>query len=1069
MKARLLLISCLWLFCLLAEAQIIDLKQWEEYSARSIGPAGMSGRVTCVAIHPDRKKNIYVGTASGGVWLSQDAGHSWEPIFDDQPILAIGAIAIHPLNPDLIWVGTGEGNPRNSHNSGAGVFKSMDGGESWEYMGLKETKLIHRLILDPHDMHTAYVAALGSAWGPSPDRGVYKTTDGGYSWDKILYVNDETGVGDMVQDPDNPMKLIAATWEFGRKPWTFNSGGEGSGLHITYDGGANWTKLSSDDGLPKGKLGRIGLAISHSSPERVYALVEAKKNDLYRSDDGGKSWRKMNAKGNAGNRPFYYGDIYVDPSNENRIYSIHSTITRSEDGGRSFQSFVPWQEVHPDHHALWIDPEDPDYMINGNDGGLAISYDRGENWRFVENLPVGQFYHVNHDMDVPYNVYGGMQDNGSWIGPSAVWKRGGMRNADWRELYFGDGFDVVPRPDNNRYGYAMSQGGNVAYYDRLTGNNRFVKPLHPDGETLRFNWNAAIAQDPYNDCGVYYGSQYVHYSNDCGKSWRIISPDLTSNDSTKQKQATSGGLTIDATQAENHTTILSIAPSPVDSDVIWVGTDDGRLHMTRDGGDTWTRVDIRLPGCPAGAWFPHIELSKTDASELIVTVNNYRRNDWSAYAYHTKDGGTTWKRIADDRQIGGHVMCVVQDAQEPDLLFLGSDVGLYFTVNGGQKWQKFTNGMPPASVRDLKIHQREDDLIIGTFGRAIYILDNIKPLRALAQDASAFAQMKAFNAQDAYLTGMRSVDGTRFIASTYFVGENKSPAARLPIWLPSKDKVDKAETVQEAPQKKKKKGKKDMSKEDSSKVEDHKDSTEKTDPRLYILDASGDTLRTLHPELEEGMNFVYWWMDRDGVRMPSRSEPKEDAAPPGGVSVSPGVYRYVITDGVSSSSATVEVKMSPHADITLAEYEAAVAHEQSVEDMMSQAYEARERLREMKKHADMISSMNEAFDEELQDSLSAETKDIKKSLSRLLELFFPPADFKGIDSVTKRLPTYLWTARRYASLNEQATLNGNAQIAMEDAQRELAKVLAEIEKFETEEWSGYRQFVESSTLQIFKD
>ncbi len=574
----------------LDSAQLAKLKGID---VRSIGPAGMSGRITAIDVVTDQPDIMYVGSASGGLWKSESGGIDWKPIFDEQKSMSIGAIAIQQNNPDVIWAGTGEGNPRNSLNGGYGLYKSLDAGKTWQLVGLEKTRNIHRIKIDPQNPKTVYVAAIGSPWGEHPERGVFKTTDGGKSWKKILYVNDKTGAAEMVMDPSNPNKLLVSMWEHRRYPYTFKSGGKGSGLYMTVDGGENWTKLNADEesGLPKGELGRIGLAIAPSNPKRVYALVESKKNALYRSDDGGYKWIKINSDGDEiGNRPFYYSEIYVDPVNDNRLYSVFTYINVSEDGGKSFSQLMPAYNtsvgVHPDHHAWWIHPEDPTFILDGNDGGLNISHDRGATWRFVENLPVAQYYHINVDSEFPYNVYGGMQDNGSWIGPAYVWKAQGIRNSYWQELAFGDGFDVMPDKDNSRYGFAQSQQGFVVRYDRETGHQRIVRPTHPEPDMrLRFNWNAAIAQDPFDNSTLYFGSQFVHKSTDKGGSWEIISPDLTTNNPEKQKQEESGGLTIDATGAENNTTIVSIAPSPLEKEVIWVGSDDGLIHITKDGGE----------------------------------------------------------------------------------------------------------------------------------------------------------------------------------------------------------------------------------------------------------------------------------------------------------------------------------------------------------------------------------------------------------------------------------------------------------------------------------------------------
>jgi photosystem II stability/assembly factor-like uncharacterized protein len=582
----------------MAFGQPIDVEQLKGLKIRNIGPAGMSGRVTTIDVVLSEPDIIYAGTASGGVWKSTSGGIDWKPIFDEEATQSVGALAINQHNPSVVWVGTGEGNPRNSHNSGGGIYRSLDAGRNWQLMGLEATRNIHRVIIHPDDPNTVYVAALGSIWGTNPERGVYKTTDGGETWEKILYVNESVGCADLVIDPSNPNKLIAAMWEYGRKPWTFNSGGEGSGMYVTHDGGKTWEERTEKDGLPKGKLGRMGLAIAPSKPNVVYALIEGEKeNAIYRSDDGGFSWKKRGTR-NIGSRPFYYADIFVDSKNENRLYSIFSLVNKSEDGGKTFVTLLPYYGVHPDHHAWWIHPDDPNYIIDGNDGGLNISRDGGESWRFIENIPVAQFYHINYDMSIPYRVGGGMQDNGSWVGPSMALEAGGIRNSAWQEIFFGDGFDVVFHPTKKNMAYGMSQGGNVGLVDMETGKSTFIRPTHPDSVELRFNWNAAIAQDPFNDCGVYYGSQFLHKSLDCGQSWEILSPDLTTNDTTKQKQNASGGLTIDATGAENYTTITAIAPSPVDDKVIWVGTDDGNLQLTRDGGRDLDQPGRQTFRCP---------------------------------------------------------------------------------------------------------------------------------------------------------------------------------------------------------------------------------------------------------------------------------------------------------------------------------------------------------------------------------------------------------------------------------------------------------------------------------------
>ena len=500
-----------------------DLSIFEAMQPRSIGPAGMSGRVTSIGVVRHNRNIIYVGTASGGLWKSVSGGTSWEPLFDQEEVASIGIVTIDPSNASTIWVGTGEGNPRNSLNGGYGVYKSLDAGKTWMHMGLENTKNVHRLIVHPDDPNTVWVGAIGSPWAEHEERGVFKTTDGGKTWEKVLYDIPGAGIADLVIDPSNPNKLVAAMWEHRRYPWFFNSGGPSSGIYISNDGGETWDRKTADHGLPKGELGRIGLAIAPSMPDRIYAYVEAKENAIYRSDDGGNQWARVSRQGNIGNRPFYYADVFVDPANENRVYSLHTYVTSSEDGGRSWGLFVDPGYIHVDNHAFYVHPDDPNFMVLGNDGGMEISRDRGGNWHYMENLPIGQFYHVSYDMETPYNVMGGMQDNGAWLGPSQLLKQGGIRNSYWERIVGGDGFDVVPDPLDSRYGYSLSQGANIQRYDRKTGEMVGIRPEHPDGETIRWNWNAGVNIDPHDKKTVYLGGQYLFKSSDHGDSWEIIS------------------------------------------------------------------------------------------------------------------------------------------------------------------------------------------------------------------------------------------------------------------------------------------------------------------------------------------------------------------------------------------------------------------------------------------------------------------------------------------------------------------------------------------------------------------
>lgn len=1041
------------MFCLTAvHSQDINFDNFEQIKARNIGPAGMSGRVTAIDVDLSNRDRVFVGTASGGVWLSENGGITWEPIFDDNPVLSIGALKINQSNPSEIWVGTGEGNPRNSQNSGAGVYHSLDGGKSWTFKGLKDTRVIHRILIDESRPGTIYIGALGAQWGDSPDRGVFKTTDNGETWDKILYVNEKTGVGDMVMDPNNPNKIIVAMWEFWRRPWYSYSGGEGSGLYITHDGGANWTEITDEDGLPKGDLGRIGVAIAGSDTDIIYALVEAKENALYQSKDGGAKWTKISTHENIGNRPFYYGEIYVDPKNPLRIYSLHTYVTMSEDEGKTFEVIADYgNDVHPDHHAFWIDPDDPSILIDGNDGGMNISYDMGKNWRFINNLPVGQFYHVNVDDDFPYNVYGGMQDNGSWVGPAFVPRSGGITNYDWQEVFFGDGFDMAPHPSDNRYVYAMSQGGNMGLVDKVTGASKFIKPNHPDTTVLRYNWNAALALEPDTDCGLYFGSQFVHYSQDCGKSWTIISPDLTTNDTSKHHQDISGGLTIDATNAENNTTIISIAPSPVDKNVIWVGTDDGRLQITKDGGKNWTDVYNRLPGAPKNGWIPQIDINSLNAGAAFVVVNNYRLNDWSAYLYHTSDYGQTWRRIVNDNDVSSFVTSVLQDEEEPNLLFLGTDAGLYVSFDKGGDWHKWDNGFPSVQIRDMKIQETHGDLVLGTFGRAFWVIDDIGPFRELAKENYTEQDFAVVSSTPAYLSERRSYQGIRFIGQAEFQGDNRGTNAMYSIWI----KPDSKDEMKEDKIEKKKAG----SKEKKGKKMD----------RLYfdVIDSQGDTVRSFSRKVtDKGLIRTSWNLRVDGVRGPSRRVAKPEDDLPSGNSAMPGVYTMVVSYGDWLDQITTHVHMDPRLDMSKEDMAAMVAASEDYNQVFESAKASYDKIAKAQKSIALIEKLTETLTDSTKTEISKLTKTEKKNLEELELLFFNKQNQKGIQRNPNILTSKIRGASRYIGSSYGAP-GANAKIAESKARTLTAEVIKKVDDYMDGDWKTYKAAIGAIRFKIF--
>ncbi len=1059
-----LLIS-LFFISLLSFSQELDVDYFKGLKTRAIGPAGMSGRVTSVDVVTNNPDIIYVGTASGGLWKSESGGVDWKPIFDKQGVASIGAIAIQQGNPDVIWVGTGEGNPRNSLTGGYGLYKSLDAGKTWQLVGLEKTRNIHKIIIDKENPNIVYVGAIGSPWGAHPERGVFKTTDGGKTWTKSLFVNNKTGCADLVVDPSNPNKLIAAMWEHQRKPWTFKSGGEGSGLYITYNGGEKWTKLTDKDGIPKGNLGRIGIAIAPSNPKHIYALIEAKKNGLYKSEDGGFKWKLVNdkssgrGKGGIGNRPFYYSDIYVDPSNENRVYSIFTYVNVSEDGGKTFKQLMPAygtdKGVHPDHHAWWIHPKNPNFMIDGNDGGLYITHDRGSTWRFVENLPIAQFYHINVDMEFPYNVYGGLQDNGSWVGPAYVLKSQGIRNSYWQELMFGDGFDVIPDPNNSRYGYAMSQQGYVGRYDKVTGNVKFIRPTHPNPDVkLRFNWNSAIALSPIDNETLYFGSQFVHKSTDKGFTWEIISPDLTTNDKQKQKQFESGGITMDATGAENHCTILAIEPSKFDKNTLWVGTDDGNVQLTRDGGTTWVNVSKNIKGMPKGAWVAQIRASKFNKGEAYVIVNNYRQFDFKPYLFRTRNFGKTWENLlVHKNETFGYALSLVQDLEEPKLLFLGTEYGLYISINEGKNWSKWTNDYPTVSTMDLTIHPREHDLVIGTFGRAVYVLDDIRPFRELAKKSTQILDktVHLFTPPSAYITQNQQPTGTRFGANAMFNGKNRAKGAMISYSI----KKPKSATKKEG----------EKSPKTNNKV--------KYDSITFqVYNAKNILIRTIKQKApkENGVHRFYWHLREKGVQGPSRKKSKSTSEP-AGVTVLPGEYTIKLSFGNETETSKIVVAYDPRFDISDEVLKSKYDLLKQLEHIKEITGKATERLIDSKEivkdYQKRIKAQNDTIKN---DSLLTLHKNLLKKIDSLIDYLLGKQDKRQGITATEFPSTISYLYKAVGYVNSLTQKPGETETTLvKNAKEKISKVITQINKFYESDWIEYKQKVEKLELSPFKN
>ena len=708
--------------------------------ARNIGSAQMSGRIAAVTgVTEKGRTTVFVGAASGGVWKSVNGGTTFTPVFDKQDVQSIGAIAVDPSNPKNVWVGTGEAWMRNSVSVGDGIYKSTDGGENWTSMGLKDSEHIAKILVDPKDSNTVYACATGHLWNDNDERGVYKTTDGGKSWRKVLAgANASTGCGMLAMSPAEPGTLYASLWDFRRQGWTFRSGGPGSGLFKSSDGGEHWTELDekSGKGLPAKPWGRIALAVAPAKPNVVYAMIESKSSALYRSDDGGQTWTRGDASQYMVWRPFYFANLIVDPKNEKKIFKPDLRLFLSVNGGQSFSAVS--SRAHGDFHDVWIDPENPNVVYAGDDGGLWRSEDGGTRWKHQLNLPVSQFYHVSVDNADPYHVYGGLQDNSSWVGDSSY--PGGISNSRWENMYGGDGFWMFEDTSDPDYIYAEAQGGEIGRVNRHTHEIRSLKPMPNYGEgKLRFNWNTPIHMSPNEKGTIYIGAQFLFRSRDHGQSWERISPDLTTNDPEKQKQEESGGITVDNSAAEMHTSIYSISESPKNRQIIWVGTDDGNVQVTRDGGKTWTNVVGNIPGLPKNSWVSTVEAGRFDEATAYATFDRHTYGDLTPYAYKTTDYGKTWTSL-DPAASGarGYAHVIKEDSVSPNILFLGTEWGLWISIDGGQRWAQYKGSdFPAAAVRDIAVQARDSALVLATHGRGIWILDDISPLRALTPELMA--------------------------------------------------------------------------------------------------------------------------------------------------------------------------------------------------------------------------------------------------------------------------------------------------------------------------------------------
>jgi photosystem II stability/assembly factor-like uncharacterized protein len=919
---------------------------------RSIGPANMGGRIADVEGVPGDPNVVYVASASGGLWKTTNGGVTWKPIFERQGTLSIGDIALAPGNADVVWVGTGESNVRNSVSFGDGVYKSTDGGKTWQHMGLKDTERISAIAINPQNTDIVYIGALGHAFGPNEERGVFMTTDGGKTWTKTLYIDNQHGVADLEIDSTNPNILYAGMWSFERKPWTHRSGSEKGGVYKSIDGGRTWNKLTN--GLPK-LMGRIGIRVAPSNPNVVYVIVEAKDGTLYRSDDRGETFRMVSKNDDIVSRGFYYTRVRVDPTNENHIFAVASTLFTSVDGGKTFRSITG--RTHIDYHALWLDPKNPKRMWHGQDGGIAVTYDGGDSWEAVYNIPLGQFYQIHADNRLPfYYVMGGLQDNGSWTGPSRSREPAGIMNDEWRMVSFGDGFYVINHPDDPEQYLSESQGGYIVSTDFRTREQQAVNPWGRSsgggpaaGQKYRFNWNSPIVFSAHDKTTIFFAGNVVFKSPDFGKTWEQISPDLTTNDPEKLKDA-GGPVAFENSTAEYHSTIITIAESPVQRGQIWVGTDDGNLQVTTDGGKNWKNI---IGNVSVGKNSPvsHVEPSRIDANTTYIAFDRHMFDDFRPYIFKTTDGGKAWTNISGNLPAKAYVQVVREDPKNASLLYAGTELGLFVSYTGGKDWLPLNlKNLPNVSVHDILVHPRENDLILATHGRSIWILD----------DATAIQRMdQQILNSSAYLFPVRpalrfSSRFTRYgIGDKVFTGPNPPTGALITYYL--KEKLD-----------------------------------EKTTFKIQIFDREGKLVQDLErPLREKGLNRVSWNLRLGGpeVRKPPTEEQVAFGGSPRGPQVLPGTYTVKLTAGDKVLEERVEVKLDPGVKTSLADLQQTLDMQVKLRDMqssMNMSLRFLDSLKEQLKQAQTtMKTLNKEPDKDLMKALEDYIKQLDTMLDRL--------------------------------------------------------------------------------------
>jgi photosystem II stability/assembly factor-like uncharacterized protein len=993
---------------------------------RNIGPANMMGRVADVEGVPGVPEIVYVGSASGGVWKTTNGGVTWMPLFDQMDFLSIGDLALEPGNPDVVYVGTGEGNPRNSVSFGNGVYKTTDGGKTWNHLGLADSLHITRILVDPKNPENVYVAALGHIFGPNPERGVFVSRDSGATWEKTLFIDDRHGAADIDIDPENPNLLYAAMWSFDRKPWTHRSGSEEGGVFKSVDGGRTWKE--SEKGLPK-LMGRIGIKVAPSDSKTVYVIAETHEGSLYRSDDHGESFTEVHKDPGIVNRGLYYTDLRVDPANADRVYAVSSSLQVSIDGGKTFETISP--NTHVDYHALWIDPQNPKRMWQGQDGGVAVSHDQGKTWEYENNIVLAQFYQIYADNREPfYYLGGGLQDNGTWTGPSRTREPFGILNEDWRMLSFGDGFHIVSDPRDPDVFLSEFQGGGLLRTDMKTRDQIAVSPQPRRGDggpvgdlEFRFNWNAPIIPSPHDGRTVYFGGNVVFKTDDFGGGWRAISPDLTTNDPEKLQSA-GGPVFIENTTAEYHGTVVSIGESSLRAGVIWAGTDDGNLQVTRDGGATWDNVTANVKGLAAFSPVSHVEPSAAGEGVAYASFDRHMFDDFAAHVYKTSDFGKTWTRVGKGLPEKGYVHIVREDRETPSVVYAGTEVGLYVSRDSGSNFTLLrSESLPAVSVHDILVHPRENDLILGTHGRGLFIFDDATPIQSLGPSVVS-EPAHLFDVRPALRFTMMP---TRYgIGDEPFRGPNPPYGALITFHLKETAEGEAA-------------------------------------PKIEILDASGAVLRTLKDVPKEaGMHRVVW--DLAGEEPRPRSD--EDGPRgffsfgPLGPQVPPGNFRVRFTAGSTALEKPVLVKLDPTASVAAGALETQYELTTKLRDLRSSVNDALRGLDNLKVQIEERKKTLETQKKEIPEALKSGIDTNLEELNRVLDGLARPAG-KPFWSEGPRLSERLQGL--FGQLNGVLTGPTPAQSAyLEEIRAEYREKMAGVNRFFAESAPALSRLLEDN-------